>query len=452
MLLNILVTGQVRDPDAFARLMGGIQAVRSKFNRIVYATWSDELARLPTIVAASNLPDGLCCVDAGSPYYGATIGNRDVASFVAQHRQIIAGLAATDPEGHVIRLRADYDCVSVEHFERFIDLIIGIWSEPSFAARGLVCGADDGCPYFFEDRVLLLAPRQAVRLSALKLDDAYRFDYFNLFPEFQFYASIVGTEGALFARHDHRYRQRAGFGEAFCDYDFMAFGPHYEDQVRLYLADVTKELTFLSDAADIVGWRVEYDALEEAGLLPRNFRIGDMREYCRVWFDRVERYSSTRPFDQILNFEIESRKRSYNNLYINYFSGNSAAVASMAPFDAPFTDAAAELVGVSKLLVNGGSEALDELQKLFDRGGRGFELCFYLIRALAEQGDMAEFNKVADRTMEAFANIDRMVDHVEHSRSLAGRRRKARGRVAKSKAPTVQKPKAEVVTEILCED
>ncbi|MFC5387939.1 hypothetical protein ACFPH9_00840 [Brevundimonas bullata] len=436
MSLNILVTGQVRDPVVFARLMDGVQALRSKFARIVYSTWSDELARLPTLVSKACLPEGLQCVDAGSPFFGATIGNRDVVSFVAQHRQILAGLAATDSDAHIIRLRADFDCVSIENFEKFIDLLIAVWKDSSLASRALVCGADDFSPFFFEDRMLLLSPKQAVRLANLKLDDSYRFDYFNLFPEFQFYASLVGAVDTQFARHDHRYRQRAGFGEAFCDYDFMAFGPHYEDQVRLYLGAVTKELTFLSDAADIVGKRSEYDVLEKLGLLPRNFRIGDMREYCRTWLVRSEKYSNSMPSDSVSDIDVEARKRLYNNLYLNYFSGNSGLVASAPLVDAPFTDAAAELVGVSKLLVGGGDEALEELQKLFDRGARGFELCFYLIRELAERGDKAEFDKVADRTMKAFASIDRMVSHVEYCRILVERRRKAAGRTAKLKART----------------
>lgn len=448
MPLNILVTGQVRDPVVFGRLMAGIRAVGSKLATVVYSSWSDELARLPTVIDASNLPEGLRCVDAGSPYYGATIGNRDVASFVAQHRQILTGLAATDPDAHVIRLRADYDCVSVEHFERFIDLLSSIWKDPTLVDRALVCGADDVSPFFFEDRVLLLPPQHAVRLSKLKLDDAYRFDYFNLFPEFQIYASILGAKDTQFSRHDHRYRQRAGFGETFCDYDFMAFGPHYEDQVRLYLATVTKELTFLSDAADIVGLRAEYDALEECKLLPRNFRIGGMREYCRTWLARGEAYSSILPSGVASDVDLEARKRLYNNLYLNYFSGHSALVASAPSIDAPFTDAAAELVGVSKLLLGGGDEALDELQRLFDRGARGFEMCFYLIRALAERGDLVEFNKVADRTMEAFANIDRMTSHVESSRSLVSRRRKAAGRGEKSKVQAETRSTAKMVKEL----
>lgn len=436
-MFTILVTGQVRDREIFLRLMNAINETRDQYSSLVYSTWSDELLRLPVVLDGANLPAGIEIVDAGSPFFAPTIMNRDVSSFIAQHRQLRAGLEVIDPKSYVIRLRADYDCHSVESFRRMLLLIKAVWKKPAYAERTIVCGADDVAPYFFEDRILLLAPRHAQRLSNLTLDDTYRSDYFNLFPEFQFYSCIAGGQNSSFFVHDHRYRLRAGCGQAFSEYDYQSFGGEYFDEVLKYLSNVVNELVFLSDAASGIGKRGDYDDLVFSGNIPRNFRIGDMREYYRVWLERSDKYAQEMPSGVVVVPDIVDQKRAFNGMYMQYFSGNTSLLAGTPVTGGVFSAPSAEFVGVSKLLVGGGESALNNLLELYSLGARGFELCFYLLRSLAQDAREAEFEEVASGALGAFKHVERMSEHVEHQRVVLKRAQKAKKRNAAQRLPSV---------------
>ena len=436
-MITVLITGQVRDRAVFLRLMEAINETREHYDSVIYSTWTDELSRLPHVLDGACLPNGVQFVDAGSPFFAPTITNRDVSSFIAQHLQLVSGLEMVDPKSYVIRLRADYDCQSVANYTRMIRLILDIWRSHEYSDCALVSGADEASPYFFEDRILLLPPRHTQRLSRLRLDDAYKSDYFNIFPEYQIYSSIMGAKLSPFFFHDHRYRMRAGLGGLFSDYDFQSFGRDYPNQVRRYLAEVATELSFLSDAANVLGRSDDYDHLASVGSVPRNFRIDNMREYYRVWLDRAEKYEEQVPSDVLISQDIITQKRALNGIYLQYFSGNTSVVADTPVMEGVFASAAAEFVAVSRLLVGGGASELQNLMDLYVSGARGFELCFYLLRGLAEEARESEFEQVASGALDAFKHVARMSDHVEHQRVVLKRAQKGGRRRAVKRAASV---------------
>nr|WP_314432889.1 hypothetical protein [uncultured Brevundimonas sp.] len=412
------MTGQVRDGEVFDRLMSALSSVGDGGDRIILSTWSDEIARIKANAHGRYDLDRIVLVDAGSPIFAPTISNRDISSFIAQHRQISAGLGVAHVDWPTLRLRADYDCISVEALAILANLLRSIWDRPEYSARCIVTGADDVSPFFFEDRALMMAPGQSERLKKLSLNSTYGSDYFNIFPEFQFYKAIINAEG-VFSSHDHRYRVRAGFGETFSEYDYLTFGQSYEDEVQRYLSKVITEVAFLEDAASVVGRRHEYDNLEALGLIPRNFRISNMREYQRTWLSHSDVYRNLAPKSLIADSNIAAAKQLYNALYLNYFSGNLKAVTEMAEIGRPFSDVANEFVGVARLLTGEVDAGLDQLKTLADRGHKGFELYFYLLRETAARGQFDEFDRYADLARAAFPDIERMHVHIDECRVTA---------------------------------
>lgn len=417
MNINLIITGQVRNEETFLRLARCISESRNRFKSIVFASWSEEIGQVSTLLSGHPLLGEMELVNCGSCTFGPTISNRDVSSFLAQHQQIACALQIIDTESHLVRLRADFDPIDSEKFRAFVDLIETIWSDPLTTSNILAFGVDDITPYFFEDRVLLLPPTRVANLKNLSLSRIYSIDYFNLFPEFLFYSALIGGEAA-FMQHDHRFRIRAGSLDRFTEYDAAAFGPRFAQLVLVYLSQIAQSVTFVKDGADLVGRLDLWRQISDGGIAPINFRIQTMHEYRRIWAYHVEQYNSyfesmdSRTWSPQDSAIAISDKITLNALHLKYFSGDCAGVLNSHSSSTLFDKEIKEFKGASNVVNGDIAVGRAILIELFNDGYVGFEQIFYLSRLVALERNHALYDKIKTAFLEHYGSIPRVVDHL----------------------------------------
>lgn len=412
MKINVLLTGQVRDEQVFSVLVEGLRAAESKLSQVVVSTWLEDIPHMKALGSDALEPT---YVETMPPAYLSVINNRDVGSYLAQRAQIITGLKAFSESAHTVRLRADHNFGSPENIGRYLDLLSAAWSSPFFEDRSLVSGVDDSCPYFFEDRVLALCPRHIERFVSASIADTNSVDYFNIFPEYQFYKSLIQPKSSPFERHDHRFRLRTGCGDDFSAYDYEVLGKAYRQYVIDYMGEVSANVAFLHDTAKIGGIEAEYQSLCELIVVPRNFRIDSYDEYWAHWKRRSDRYELDVRFSEA-NVNVINDKQRFNALYLKYFSGNHRAVINMEMDEGPCTMAMTELKAVSYIHCGEREAGIREMLSVVENGGRGFEVLFYLLRELSLDGDIERFEEIAAIAAAQFSHETRMGEHIEAMR------------------------------------
>ena len=409
MKINLLVTGQIRSPEAFSCLLDGLKNASDHIAELVFSSWGEEIERMksagiealnPSTVSVAPLP------------VVSVINNRDVNSYLAQRSQIFFGLRQFKEARHTVRLRADHNFGTPEQVHEFLQLLVTTWEEEIFSGRTIVSGVDDNCPYFFEDRVLALAPVHAQRLANSTMNQIWECDYFNIFPEFQFYSTLMDGQDTFFARHDHRYKIRAGLSGAYSDYDYAAFGDAYREHVLRYFANVSDNIVFLKDAAVALGQSERYEALCGSGAVPRHFRVDNYDEYWESFKRSSVRYDQGRERG-IARTDVSAEKAKYNAMYVRYFSQDYAAVVDMPIKSGPLELSMAELRAVAILLSGNRDDGIFEMNRAVDAGARGFELLYYLLRELAEDGNVERLEYVAELAKTSFAHEERMLAHIE---------------------------------------
>ncbi len=412
MKINVLVTGQVRDEQTFSVLVEGLSTVESKIGQIVVSTWLEDMPRMQAL-GFDNLKPAY--IETMPPAYLSVINNRDVGSYLAQRAQIITGLKAFPDMAHTVRLRADHNFGSPENVGRYLDLLSAAWNSPFFEDRSLVSGVDDNCPYFFEDRVLALCPRHIERFVSAPIADTGSVDYFNVFPEYQFYKSLIQPKPSPFERHDHRFRLRTGCGDDFSTYDYEVLGKAYRQYVIEYMGEVSANIAFLRDTAKTSGIEAEYQALCEFNVVPRNFRIDSYDEYWGHWKRRSDHYELDARFAEAKADGINDKPR-FNALYLKYFAGDHRAVINMEVDEGPCAMAMNELRAVSHIHCGEREVAIRDMLSVIENGGRGFEVLFYLLRELPLDGDIEKFEEIAAIATAQFPHETRMGEHIEAMR------------------------------------
>ncbi|WP_166144754.1 hypothetical protein [Methylosinus sp. RM1] len=181
-------------------------------------------------------------------------------SFLAQHQQLALGLDIFDADSHVLRIRADFKSQVTGHFRQFVEILDAAWRLDE--SKCLILGAAGFVPYFFEDRILMLTPSAAAKLKNMPMANIYKIDYYNIYPEYLIYSTMMGGYdlGDLFLRHDHSYVENACH---ISEYDRIAFGENYEIFVERYIERFEESFMFLGDAAFEVGM---HELFSEIGL------------------------------------------------------------------------------------------------------------------------------------------------------------------------------------------
>lgn len=412
MKINVLLTGQVRDEQVFSVLLEGLRTAASKIRQVVVSTWLEDIPRMKALGSDALVP---AYVETMPPAYLSVINNRDVGSYLAQRAQIVTGLKAFSESVHTVRLRADHNFGSPENVGRYLDLLLAAWCSPFFEDRSLVSGVDDSCPYFFEDRALALCPRHVERFVSASIADTTSVDYFNIFPEYQFYKALIQPKSSLFERHDHRFRLRTGCGDDFSAYDYDVLGTAYRQYVIDYMGEVSANVAFLRDTAKICGVEAEYQQLCELNVVPRNFRIDSYDEYWEHWKRRSDRYELDVRFSEV-NVGVVNDKQRFNALYLKYFAGEHRAVINMEMDEGPCLMAMAELKAVSYIHCGEREAGIREMLSVVEKGGRGFEVLFYLLRELSRDGDIERFEEIAAIAAAQFSHETRMGEHIEAMR------------------------------------
>lgn len=418
MKMNLIITGQVRNEATFEHLVRLVADRRDRFKSVVFASWSDQVTLAKGICARTGASDPFEFADCGNAFFGPTISNRDIASFLAQHQQISRALHAVDAAHHLVRLRADFDPVSAEAFDAFIELVENIWANPLARDSSLVFGVDDTTPYFFEDRILLLAPKHVEKIKETGLSPLYEQDYFNLFPEALLYCSFIGGDRD-FILHDHRYSRRSGKGDAFSAYDYMSFGFEFSQFAQRYLSRVAETVLFVHDGAMLSGRDDLWQKLLGANFVPTNFRIRDMREYRRTWASRIEAYEINLPYAELRDWtparrvSVRDEKVLFNSVFVMYFAGNTEGVIAIPVAGGLFDQAIRDLKGSSMMVRGQVDEGREVLNTLLDEGFMGFEQGFYLCRQLAIDRNEHRYAIAKAAFLARFHDLPRAAGHIE---------------------------------------
>ncbi|TRL33953.1 hypothetical protein FM996_10490 [Methylosinus sporium] len=427
MKLSLLMTGQIRDRRKFETIVDGVTAAKSCFDKIVFSSWSDHVSIAREVFSSRESAVEIDFCDSLQVLPLRAVINRDIMSFLAQHQQISFGVGRLDRDSYVIRIRSDAEFSSSSAFVELIELVKRCWAIPDYQQKSMVIGASFMIPYFFDDRILLLTPNAADCIRNVRLESLYSFDYYNLFPEYIIYSSVIeaGCTENLFCRHDHRYRMRDG-NDRFSDYDFCVFGSAYSNYVANYLDKTSSNVAFFRDAAINCGFVELFDQI----FTKIGFDCVDWATFENNWMKHIDRYSAQYSIwiqrggelSSASDAEVESQKQTFNFVYSEYANGKYDNVIrlSQAGRGSLFERNYAELEGASLFLLGHIEQATELLWQNFSDGHRGPEQMFYLVTGLAAAKETSKFNTVARTLVSTFSAEERFVQHVCAAASVHG--------------------------------
>lgn len=412
--VHLLVTGQIRNVEAFDKLIKHLRMHRHAFEKAAFSTWTQEILYNPDCVSRAG--DVLTMLDAGNLLPVTPLINRDIVSFIAQFRQLTCGFSYFNDDCPVLRVRADDADISSVDLTELVNAVSREWKCRQ-SVTTVVKGTTPNIPCFLDDRLFILSPHHISKLQSLPLASLLGLPQANLFPEFLIYSPLfLGSSqdldmilsGEVFA-FPNEISAPTGYSRRYAP-DLIIRG------LNDYLRIIMHHVTFFADALPSEMQKSSgfdrYITAVEREMGPSTFsglRVA-VEESIQRLRDTAESLSPQYSF-------VQYQKSDNQKAYLRQLAARrdySEIIRAQALLDdTTLADAfVREQIGIALFYLGDKAKSYDFLRPLFDEGVRSFDSLFYASALAVERRELNFLYTALSEILRFHSNRRDAADHV----------------------------------------